>query len=242
MKEALHAEWTKLRTAPATPWSLPALVLTTSGLSLVASASVTCPCATDTMKLALTGIQLGQAVAALFAVGVLGGEYSTGMIMVTFAAMPGRARVLAAKAVLAAGCVAAAGAAGIGVSYLGGRALLGPDLPDAVARPVAGSVLYLVLIALLGLGATAVTRSSAGATGLVLGLLYAAPIVAALVPDPVWRRHLHQFTPADAGLAVQATRDLAALPIAPWAGLGVVGLWAVGALMLGTLVLTRRDA
>ncbi len=46
----------------------------------------------------------------------------------------------------------------------------------------------------------------------------------------------------NAGLAVQATRDLADQPIGPWAGLGVLAAWAAGALVLGSLVLYRRDA
>jgi ABC-2 type transport system permease protein len=41
---------------------------------------------------------------------------------------------------------------------------------------------------------------------------------------------------------VQATKDLASLPISPWAGLGVLGLWALGSLLLGWLLLVRRDA
>ncbi|MFI5952332.1 ABC transporter permease subunit [Cryptosporangium sp. NPDC051539] len=240
--DALRAEWTKLRTTRAALWSAITLIVTTAGLSLYASGSVTCPCATDTMKLALTGIQLGQAVAALLAVGVLGGEYSTRMITVTLTAMPSRLTVLAAKATLVALVTGTAGALAVGLSYLAGRALLGDDLPHVVARPVGGSVVYLVLIALLGLGATAATRSPAAATGLVLGLLYVAPIVAAVMPDPAWRRHLRQISPADAGLAVQATTGLDKLPISPWAGLGVVALWAVAALAAGAVVLHRRDA
>jgi ABC-2 type transport system permease protein len=32
------------------------------------------------------------------------------------------------------------------------------------------------------------------------------------------------------------------LPLAPWQGLGVLGLWAAGAMILGGLVLRLRDA
>jgi ABC-2 type transport system permease protein len=44
-----------------------------------------------------------------------------------------------------------------------------------------------------------------------------------------------------AGLDVQATIGVKALPLTPWQGLGVVSLWTVGALLLGALVLTFRD-
>jgi len=43
-------------------------------------------------------------------------------------------------------------------------------------------------------------------------------------------------------LAIQATTGVDGLPISPWAGLGVLGLWAVGALVVGGVVLESRDA
>ena len=45
-----------------------------------------------------------------------------------------------------------------------------------------------------------------------------------------------------AGLAIQATTTSTSLPIGPWPGLGVLALWAAGALALGAAVLRHRDA
>jgi ABC-2 type transport system permease protein len=45
-----------------------------------------------------------------------------------------------------------------------------------------------------------------------------------------------------AGLDSQATIDPHSLPLTPWAGLGVVALWAAGALALGGALLRLRDA
>ncbi|WP_329328367.1 hypothetical protein [Streptomyces luteogriseus] len=45
-----------------------------------------------------------------------------------------------------------------------------------------------------------------------------------------------------AGPAVQTTTGLSHLPIEPWAGLGVLALWAAGALVTGGTVLRLRDA
>ena len=100
LADALRSETTKLRTSPGTPWAVLAVALTTLGLSAFASGSVTCPCATDTTKLALSGVQLGQAAAAVFAAVLIGGEYGTRMITVTLTAVPRRTPVLAAKAIL----------------------------------------------------------------------------------------------------------------------------------------------
>ena len=105
-----------------------------------------------------------------------------------------------------------------------------------------GSALYLGLIALLSLGVAAIVRDAAVAVGVVLALVYVFPIVFSVVGDPVWRRHLEQLAPMNAGLAIQATVNLASLPLSPWAGLGVLAAWAAGALLLGSAVLLLRDA
>ena len=103
-------------------------------------------------------------------------------------------------------------------------------------------MLYLALIALLSIGIVTIVRSSAAAIGIVLGLLFVFPILAAVVTDPDWQRHLKQLAPSSAGLAIQATTGVDGLPISPWAGLGVLGLWAVGALVVGGVVLELQDA
>jgi ABC-2 type transport system permease protein len=100
----------------------------------------------------------------------------------------------------------------------------------------------LALIGLLTIGIATTVRDSATAIGLVLALLYLFPIIASAVTDPTWQRHLHQISPMDAGLAIQATTNLRGLPIGPWAGLGVLTAWATGALLAGIASLRFRDA
>ena len=85
-------------------------------------------------------------------------------------------------------------------------------------------------------------RDSAAAVGAALGLLYLFPIIAAVVTDPHWQRHLQQIGPMSAGLEIQATTGLRSLPIGPWAGLGVLAAWAAAALLAGGLLLRLRDA
>jgi len=62
------------------------------------------------------------------------------------------------------------------------------------------------------------------------------------VGDPAWHRHLDQASPMTAGLYIQATTNLRALPLTPWQGLGVLAAWAAGALLAGGLLLRFRDA
>jgi ABC-2 type transport system permease protein len=257
LRDALHAEWTKLRTTPGTAWLLAATITLTVAVS-AAAAAVQCSsggCDQDPTKVSLTGIQLGQALVATLAVLAVSSEYHTGMIRTTLAAMPRRPTLLAAKAATLTGIVAAAGTVAVLGSLLAGRLLLPghgfspahgappPSLGDGlVLRAAAGSVLYLALVALLGLGAAAAVRDAAAAIGVVLGLLYLFPILAQVVTDPHWRRHLAQLAPMPAGLAIQATTNLRGLPIGPWAGLGVLAAWAGAALLTGGLLLQLRDA
>ena len=254
MKDALHAEWTKLRTQPGTAWLLLAAVVLTTALSAAVASTATASAGADPARLSLTGVELGQAVIAVLAVLVIGDEYGTGMIRSTLTAIPRRGTVLAAKAVVVAGVSAAAGAVAVlgsllaGVLLLPGRGFTAAHgyhvlwpADGAVLRAVGGSVLYLMLIALLGLGVATAVRDSATAVAIVLGLLYLFPVIAMMV-DPHWQRHLEQIAPMTAGLAVQATVGLNALPIGPWAGLGVLAAWAGGALLAGGLLLRLRDS
>src|SRR5262249_23277542 len=112
----------------------------------------------------------------------------------------------------------------------------------AVLRAAAGSVLYLVLIALLGLGVAAAARDSATSIGVVLGLLYLFPIITSFVGDPEWQRHMNQISPMTAGMYITATGQLRSLPLAPWQGLGVLAAWTAGALAAGGVLLRLRDA
>jgi ABC-2 type transport system permease protein len=253
--ETLHAEWTKLRTLASTGWLLLGAVALTVGVSAAAVAAAAVAQGLDLGKLSLTGIQAGQAVVAILAVLMISNEYSTGMIRVTLTAIPRRHAVLAAKAGVAGGVVLAAGAVAVLACVLAGRLILpgrgftpangyqllslgnGPDL-----RAACGSVLYLALIALLSLGVATAVRDSAVAIGTVLALLYLAPIAAVVVSNQHWQRHLEQISPMTAGLYIQATVGVRALPLTPWQGLGVLALWAAGALIAGALVLRFRDA
>jgi ABC-2 type transport system permease protein len=251
----LRAEWTKLRTVGGTGGLLLAVVVLTAAVSAAVAGSVTCHvaggCGQDPAKVSLTGVYLGQAAAAILAVLAIGGEYSTGMIRLTFAAMPARVSVLAAKAtvvtglVLAAGTVATVGSVLAGQLILPGHGLAGPPLSlgsGTDLRAALGSALYLALIGLLALGVAAAVRDSAAAIGIVLGLLFLFPLLITTISAGAWRRHLEQIAPMTAGLDIQATVNIRALPLTPWQGLGVLAAWAAGALLLGGLVLRLRDA
>lgn len=247
----MHAEWTKVRTLPGPLWLLAAVAVLTPAVSAAAAAAVHCPatgCTQDPAKLGLTGVQFGQAGAAVLAVLLISGEYGSGMIRTTVVAVPRRAAVLASKAAVLAGLLLAAGTLAVGGCVLAGRLILPGNgftgfspwhAPEI--RAAAGSVLYLVLIGLLGLGVATAVRDSAAAIGTVLGLVYLFPILGSVVSDPDWYRRLQQIGPMTAGLAVQTTIPDPGAPIGPWAGLAVLAAWAAAALLTGLTLLCTRD-
>jgi ABC-2 type transport system permease protein len=258
VRRALHAEWTKLRTVTSTTWLVLASIVLTVGVSTAVVAAVNYSSSgsiDDTTKLSLMGIDLGQAVVAVLAVMAITSEYGTGMIRVTLAAVPSRHTVLAAKAAIVTGLSLATGTIAVLGCVLAGRLILPANgftpanghallsLADgSTLRAAAGSVLYLVLIALLSLGIATAVRDSAIAIAVVLGLLYLFPILTQVVTDEDWQRRLQRIAPMTAGLAIQDTTNLDSLPISPWAGLGVLAVWAAAALVGGGLVLRLRDA
>jgi ABC-2 type transport system permease protein len=257
-RDALRAEWSKLLTVPGPAWLLAAVVGFTVAVSAAADAATRFPagttCSVDTVKLSLTGVQLGQAIIAILAVLPICNEYSSGMIRVTLAAMPHRLMVLAAKVSTSTGLVLVAGAFAVLGSLVAGRLILpghgftaargfaelsltyGPTL-----RAAAGSILYLGLIAVLSIGIAAMVRDSAVSIGLALALLYVFPVLAAFVGNQTWHDRIERYTPM-AGLSIQSTAGLRSLAIGPWDGLGVLALWALAALLAGGLFLRLRDA
>ena len=258
MRRAVCAEWTKLTTLPGTLWLVLGVAVATAALGTGADAATTCPsgnCPVDPARVCLSGVYLGQAIVVVFAAAVISSEYSTGMIRVTFMAMPRRTAVLSAKAAVVTGMVLVAGGVAVLGSLLAGRLILpghgfspahgypALSLADGpVLRAAAGSVLYLALIGILSVGVAAAVRDTALAVGTVLGLLYVVPIIAAVLGNSHLARHLQQIAPMTAGLAIQSTTRLGSLPLSPWAGLGLLAAWAAASFLVGGLLLRFRDA
>lgn len=258
MSDAIGAEWTKLRTLANTWWLLSGIVGVTVAVSVVVAASTHVSAGAagsqDPTKLALIGVAVGQAVVAIFAVLTVTEEYGSGMIHLTLAAVPRRELLLAAKVLNVVGLTLLAALPALAGCLMAGRLLLPAAGLDpahgyplvalagaSTLRAAGGSVLYLGLLAALSVGVATVVRDTAVSTGVVLALLYLPPLLAHLVSGDLQRK-LEQIAPMSAGLAIQSTRNLRALPISPWGGLGVLAVWAAGALVLGVAALRLRDA
>jgi len=212
-------------------------------------------CPRDPVKLTLSGVRLAQIGAVLLGVLAVSGEYATRTITPSLTAVPRRSLVLVAKL----GVVAALTLAGTLVGVVGALVTAQIVLPQRGFTPAAGyprlslldgltqraavgTVLYLVLLALLSTGVALLVRDTGGALVLILSLLFLSPILSMLISNPHWQERIHQLSPMDAGLAIQTTRDLPALPIAAWPGMAVLATYTAAAVAGGAATLRLRDA
>jgi hypothetical protein len=177
---------------------------------------------------------------------VIVGEYGSGTIRTTFAAVPARRPVMAAKAVVVAAVATAFGAFVAGTSFVLTQAILDRrdagvpiDHPGAL-RVVLASALLAPVCALAGLAIGAAVRHTAAtmtATVLVLVLL---PLV--LTDGRHWSAVAGHTLPYRAWLRLTQTGP-APTPF-PWTTGGawtVYAVWALAATALAVVCVHRRD-
>jgi ABC-2 type transport system permease protein len=251
---AFNSEWIKFRSLRSTWYSFGIALLVAIGLGVLFSALRGRDLHShgfvgpdfDPVEISLRGMMLAQ-----LAVGVLGvlfvtGEYSTGMIRASLAAIPKRVPVFTSKvAVFGVATFLIATVASL-IAFLGGQAALssyhfGVSLssPGAV-RAVFGGGLYLLLVGLLAVGLGFAIRNTGGAIAALFGLMLVLPILGEALPSS-WQIHVNKYLPMNAGSSIMTTTHHPDL-LSPWAGIGVFALYAVAALTVGLVVLRHRDA
>jgi ABC-type transport system involved in multi-copper enzyme maturation permease subunit len=216
----------------------------------------------QTVEHPLAGAFAGLIAVIVVATMFITAEYRRGLIRVTLAASPRRARVLAAKAIVVGAVTFAAGLAGTAVAFLLGLRIMHsngffvlPVTPLTEVRVVAGTAALLAAAAVLALGAGALLRRSAGAVTAVIAAIVLPYVLATSGVLPAGpSRWLLTVTPAAAFAVQQSIPDYPQVsnactpshggcyPLEPWAGFAVLCAWAVAALALAVIVLRRRDA
>ena len=127
------------------------------------------------------GLVLGQLLLGTLGVLAITTEFSSGMIRATFAAVPRRPLVLAAKAAVLGAIALAAGELSAFAAFLADQVVLKAPAPHAalgqpgVLRAVLRAGAYPALIALIGLGLGALIRHTAGAICALVGVLFVLP-------------------------------------------------------------------
>jgi ABC-type transport system involved in multi-copper enzyme maturation permease subunit len=254
-RRVLRSEWIKLRTLRSTFTTLLAAMVALIGLgalfcSFTASRwphmSVRERADFDPSLTSLRGYFLAQLAVGVLGVLMISGEYATGMIRASLAAVPRRLPVLWAKAGLYAVVVWVLMTLSAVVAFLLGQALLssrhiGTSLGDpGVLRVVLGVPLYLTVVGLLGVAIGALVRNTAGGIATVFGLLLVVPVLAEALPTS-WADHVDQWLPSNAGQALLTVHH-EAHTLQPWTGFAVFCLYALVALAGAALLLKRRDA
>lgn len=247
--DLLAAEWIKFRSVRSTYWTLLVALVTPIGFSVVvafAFAHQPAKAAPPPDPLLPEVLSLEYAVIAVSVLGVLAfsTEYGTGLIRTTFAAMPRRRAVLAAKAAVLAAVTLAIGELVAFVSFFATQAILsGHRLGVSLSRPgVPGKVLaagiMLCVCALLGLAFGAIIRHTAGGIAATIAVIV-LPGIVALLPAP-WSGRLGRFTLLEAARQVTALHPAQNLFSPGWSLL-VLLAWPAAALVAAAVQITRRD-
>ncbi|MCW2849978.1 MAG: transporter permease [Marmoricola sp.] len=244
------AEWLKFRTLRSTLIVLAAAMAGMVLFGAIIAHNTRNPAGLDPEDVVasgpLQGYYLGQLLMAALGVLVVSGEYSTGMIRATLAAVPRRQPVLVAKALVFAVVVGVAMIAASIVAFLVAQAFLSGYRPTysladgSTLRVVIGTGIYLTLVGLLGSALAWIVRSTPGALVAVVGLILILPVLCELIL-PSWGTHIAAYLPTGAGASF-STSLRAPDALSPWAGLGVMVAWVALGLVAASVILRRRDA
>ncbi|MFD3456216.1 ABC transporter permease [Streptomyces sp. NPDC058691] len=198
------------------------------------------------LSLSLFGTNFAQLALGVLGVLVAAGEYSTGMIRSTLAAVPRRLPVLWSKAAVFGVIALALSTAGVFVTFLADSGIVSQtraamSLSDAgVVRGLLGAGLYLGLVGVIGVALGALLRSVAGGISVLVASLMLIPGLVSLLPTS-WQDNISPYLPGNAGQAMFALHH-DATTLSPVAGLVVFVLWTAAALTGAAVRLVRTDA
>ena len=254
-RDALASEWIKLRSLRSTYLVL--LVAAASAVAIgyvVAHADATrwpamsaaARAAFDPASDSFSGWGLAQLAFGALGVLAICSEYTTGLIRTTFAAVPRRRAVIAAKAAVVGALTLLAGELiAFATFFTGQQALSAQHLNVTLAHPgalrgVLAAGFYLAVTAWIGLGLGTVIRHTAGAITATAGVVFLLPQIIHALPAP-WDTQIGRFT-----LDLAAQQTIAQHPHAGYFPAGpsflIVAGYAAAALAAAAFMITRRDA
>ncbi len=245
-------EWRKLRTVRSTWYIVVLFAASLIGLAMLvlghegyAQMSAAGRASFDPTHDCFIGLVLGQLLLGSLGVLTITTEFSSGMIRATFAAVPRRPLVLAAKAAVLGAVTLAAGEISAFAAFFAGQAMLTGPAPHStlgqpgVLRAVLMAGAYPALIALIGLGIGAIIRHTAGAICALVGVLFVLPL---LFISPSIQDMAEKFLPHPmAANSLTAVKPVANM-LSPALSFGLLCLYAMVVLAAGARGLTRRDA
>lgn len=248
-RRVVRSEWLKLTTLRSTTITFAAAFAAMVGLSLLVSWATVGEWADMTREeradVTVEGTVLSGRLLAQLAIGVVGamaitGEYATGMIRATLAAVPRRLPVMWAKLGVYAAVTLALMLVASFAAFFAGNAVLAErwdfHLSDpGVLRSVFGAAISLTAICLLGTALGFILRNTAGAISTLVGILMVLPLLGQ------YRPAVGHYLPTGAigSLVTARIEDGMLRPVPAF----LVLCAYVGVAMLGAvLTLRRRDA
>ncbi|MFE9207595.1 ABC transporter permease [Micromonospora sp. NPDC007230] len=258
-RRVLRSEWAKLWTLRST-WITLALglagLLVFGSIAAVRYKSLTTSGGTrpgsgefvnaSAVTLALFGVRFGQLALGVLGVLFAAGEYSTGMIRSTLAAVPRRLPVLWSKAAVYGVVAFVVGVGGAFGGFLIVNAVVNgtpahmPLSDSGVARSLLGAGLYLSLVGVIGAALGMLMRSVPGAISVLVATLLLVPGLLSLLPAS-WQDNIGPYLPSNAGEALYALQHAPGMLSAGSGALVLLG-WTVLALAGGAYRLVRKDA
>jgi heme/copper-type cytochrome/quinol oxidase subunit 4 len=198
----------------------------------------------DPTNQALAGLAIGSLALGVLGVLVISGEYGSGTMRSSLAAVPRRETLFAAKATVVGLVTLVLGEVMSFGAFFFGQGILSTGVaPTAslgqpgVLRAVVLTGAFLSLFALLGLGLGLIIRHTAGAIATFAGVTLLAPILLQTVAG-----HPDRFTPA----IIFAQSVAAVVPqghqLSATIGFVLMVLYTVAALAVGAVLLIKRDA
>jgi len=252
----LRSEFTKFRSLRSTMWTLLAAVVLMIGLGalfsdVAASHYHTFNWAERTafnpITTSLNGVIFAVVAFRMLGALLMGGEYSTGMIRSSLAAVPRRLPVLWGKLAVFAGSIFSVSLVASFVSFFLGQALLSshhlgvPVTAHDALRSVIGAALYVTVAGLIGVALGALLRNTAAGITTFAAVFFVLPLLATLLPASI-SNHLAQYLPSNAGGAIWGGAALVPNALSPWTGFAL--LCGYAAVLIGALAwrLRRSDA
>jgi len=253
----VRSEWIKLRSVRSTVWSYAIIVAVSLGIALLIAATSTfggdIPAESQTsivLQASTFGIYFGQLVVGVLGVLVISGEYSTGMIRSTLTAVPKRIPALLAKALVlfvttfVVGLVSVLGSFLVAAPILAGQGIEANLSDGSLYGNMALAALYLALVAVFSLGLGTVLRSSAGGIAAALGTILLLPTILQLIAgltQAKWAADLMPYLLSNAGTGMY-TESFDGSGLEQWQNVLVVLVWVGVSVVLGAVLLKRRDA
>lgn len=255
---AVRSEWTKIRTVRSTYWTLIAFVVVCVGLTAAVCYATAYranhPAGHEHVMIVSPAEHslrlftfLGPLILMVLGALAITSEYSTGMIRTSLTAQPRRGVVFTAKLLVFSVVALVLSEITAFASFFVGQQILKTAGHSAavsdpnVLRAIVGAGLYVAVLGVMAFAIGSILRHTAGSIATMAGILFVLPLVTDLLPSD-WSVDVTKWIPSSASDALVQTGQQNPDLFAPWVQFGVTAGYTVILLIVGAILLRKRDA